>query len=101
MTKLRELINYINKSTDQFKIGDVKDLIEPGEIKSGTLNNYIKQLTRMYYTKRLGEGWYIKIRNIPTDITAKELYDFAKLPEIIRSRKIKIKEFRKDAEKDL
>lgn len=96
----KETIDYINKKDDYngvnyynwFSPKDIKDEIYISSFHStGTINSYFRTLVLNGFIHRINQGKYIKVRDIPTNLSygVAKIFAYSKDPKII-DRYIKI-----------
>ena len=81
----RLTLEYINKQVDIFTPLDIRSSIND----CGTINTYINYLRQYEYIERVGHGKYIKVKDIPTNITINSLKSIIYHPMFQRAKKIR------------
>lgn len=74
MSKIKKVIDYINNTNTHFTVKMIKSHVNDGYVLyESTIHNYINYLHLSEYIKKINRGLYIKIENIPSDLTVSEL----------------------------
>lgn len=81
----RLVLECINKQVDTFTPLEIRNQVN----NCGTINNYINYLRQYEYIERVGHGKYIKVRNIPTNITINSLKSIIYHPMFQRTKKLR------------
>lgn len=78
-------IECINKQDNIFTPFYIRSEVN----NSGTINNYVNYLRQYEYIERVGRGRYIRLKDIPTDITIDSVKKIIYHPLFNRMKKIR------------
>jgi len=70
-------VKFVNNLDDkEFRPIELKKYVYGEENINSTVGSYIFFLTETKYIKRISQGIYIKLKNIPSTLTSTKLYNY-------------------------